>query len=145
MPIRLSTSTLPYQRFFPAFAALSHKLEEVSAYFEACLLREPALQLPEVAIGKVNHGTAFGAYQVMVMLGRPSYQVAAAVPAGVQFTDKPKPGKYLKRAINRNQPDTGVLPAYPRVDFRRGKVLVTVNNGAYNRAALRGNFVAPLS
>jgi hypothetical protein len=117
----------------------------MAIYLKAGLLRKPALQFPEVAIGKINHGTAVGANQVMVMLRRPPYQVAAAVTTGVYFTDETEFGKYLKRAVNRHQPDIRVLLAYQLVYGRRGQVLMTVANGADNRPALWSYFITTFS
>jgi len=57
-------------------------------YLEAGLFRQSPFQAGEVAIREIDHFTAAGADEVMVVLGRPTHKVAAAVSPGVHLADK---------------------------------------------------------
>jgi hypothetical protein len=132
---------LPANSLVTAALTLSHELQDMTIYPEAGLARQPAFQCAEVTIGKINHGSAAGTNQVMVMLGRTPHQVAADVTADAYFTDQTQGSEYLQRAIDGHQPDTRVPPACHLVYCRRGEVLATAGNGAYDSAALRGNLI----
>ena len=116
----------------------------MAAYAETLLPGEPAFQPGEVAVRKINHGTAVGAYQVVVVPGGTAHQVAPAAAAGVRLADKTESGQRLQRAVDGHQPDAGVLPPYPTVDFRRGEVLAAPGDGPHDGTPLRGNLIAAL-
>jgi len=116
----------------------------MSAYLEAGLFRQPPLQPGEVAGCEIDDPAAVGANQVMVVLGRPPHEIAAAVTAGVHFADEPEPGQHFQRAVYRHQADAGVPAPYLFVDGCRGKMLVALHDGIDHRPALRGNLMTVL-
>jgi len=50
--------------------------------------------------------------------------VTTTIVARVYFTDKPKLSKYLKKAINSNQPDARVFLLHPFIYIGWGKVFL---------------------
>jgi len=141
----LSNFILPGCRFLAAIPALSQKLKEVAVNLKTCFFYKSLLQLTEVTIGEVNHGTTVGANQVMMVLRRPPHQVAPVITDDMYFTDETESGEYLKGAIYGYQSDAGMLVAYSLMYCGRSKVLMTVDNRAEYYTPLRGYFVTPLS
>lgn len=125
----------------PRTAHRAEKKLNVIAFFT----ERPPLQPAEVAIGEIDNCAAVGADQVMVMFVRSPHDVAAAASAGMHFTDEPELYEYLERAVNRHQPDAGVLAFYPFVYRGRRQVLMTFQDGFNDFPALRGYFVAVLA
>jgi hypothetical protein len=117
----------------------------MAVYFKTGLSGKPAFQFTQVAIGKINNLAAVGTNQMVVMFGRSAYQVAPAISPGVHFADETKFRKRFQSAVNRHQPDAGVLTAYPLVYGRWSQVLSTFNNAFDDSSPLRSNFITVLS
>ena len=110
--------------------------------FKVSIFRQPVFESAEVTIGKIDDRTAFRADQMVVVLGRPSHQVAPAIPAHMNFADKTQFSEYIQRAVNGNQSHTRIILAYLIVYLRGRHVLMNAGYSRQNFTALRRYLVS---
>jgi len=108
---------------------------------KARFLRELLLQTGKVAVGEVGYCAAVGADEMMMMLARPSHQVAPAVAAGMHLADETEPGKYVQRAVYGNEADAGMFLTHSLVYLGRRKMVAVGGDRSYHCAPLHSQLV----
>jgi hypothetical protein len=121
-----------------AIGAAPVKLEEVVLHNEPGIIDKLPFQVVQYAAGEVYDETADGAYEMVVMLGRPSQEVAAGIALVVHLAYEPHIGQHLERAIYGDQSDAGVFAVGPFVKLGRGDVVVAFSNGVDYGTTLGG-------
>jgi hypothetical protein len=104
------------------FTTESYEFKQVSVYPEATFFGKALFQAFKIMPGKVDHCSAAGTYEVMVVLLR-THSVTAAASSGMHFADKAKFGKDFQCAVNGHQSGTGIYIAYLFIDIVGSKVI----------------------
>lgn len=114
------------------------KLEEVVLHYESCPIDKLLFQVVQNAAGEVYDKTAVGAYEVVMMLGRPSEEITAGIAFIVHLAYEPQGGQHLERAIYGDQSDAGVFAVGSFIKLGRGDVIVAFGDGVDYSTTLGG-------
>ncbi len=82
---------------------------------------------------------------MVVMLRRPSHQIAPAVASCMHLTDKPEFGQYIERTVHRDKPDAGVFLMHLFVYGSGCEMVMAERDYIQHSPPLRRDLVALLS
>jgi hypothetical protein len=117
----------------------------VAVYGKAGIFREFALQLMQVAVGKVNSLSAAGTDQVMVVLRGPFHQVAPASVMCMHPAYQVELAKQVQCPVDGNDPDARTFnPDFIKY-ILRSQMAVALGNDFKHGMTLRSQLVPVLS
>lgn len=120
------------------------ELEQVVLNIESAIPRQLLLRLNQAAISEIDHLTAAGTDQMMMVFYRSSHHIAAASAPGMDPAYQIELAQDIKGAVNSDKPDTGVQQLRLLVYIFRSQMVVAGGHYLQYYVALRSQFMPVL-